>query len=226
MSNGLHQEEKRQFEALIRQMRYDRIGDRLAVVDAFLTSEDHLTAKGWQQHLEQKGVDLAPGFVAETLELLTRLGLATRRQFEDEPPRFEHKHLDEHHDHLICTRCGKITEFHNPRLEELQQQIVSELGFHPLRHRMQVYGLCHGCLASREPTMPLTMASAGERLKVVRILGGEHHRKNLNSMGITIGSQLQVISRNGGPLVVAVKGTRVALGRGAAQKVLVSLQGE
>lgn len=224
MSGGLHQEERRQFESLIRQMRYDRLGDRLAIVDAFLTHEGHLTADGWRQRLVGLGVDLEPKFVAETLELLTKLGLATRRQFEGEAARFEHKHLDEHHDHLICTRCGSITEFHHPRLEELQQQIVADMGFHPLRHRLQVYGLCQYCLAAREPTMPLPMAAPGERLKVVQIRGGDQNRKNLNAMGITVGSELQVISSNGGPMVVAVKGTRVALGRGAAQKVMVSLK--
>ena len=226
MSGALHQEERRQFESLIRQMRYDRLGDRLAIVDAFLTHEDHLTAQGWRQRMVELGLELEPQFVAETLELLTRLGLANRRQFDGEPPRYEHKHLNEHHDHLICTRCGSITEFNHPRLEELQQQIVAEMGFHPLRHRLQVYGLCQKCLAARHPTMPLIMASPGERIKVVHIKGCGQHRTTLNSMGITVGTELQVISGNGGPLVVAVKGTRVALGRGAAQKVMVSVISE
>lgn len=218
----LHLEELRQFESLMRQMNMDRLGERLKVVDLFLNSEEHLSAKGWQDHLKGSGVDLELSFIAETLNLLTKLGLANQRRFMDGPSRYEHRHLNEHHDHLICTRCGSIKEFHHPQLEELQDRIVEQMGFHPLRHRLQVYGLCQKCLAARAPAMPLSLATAGERVRVERIGGGEKARKNLNDLGINVGTELVVISSNGGPLVVAVKGTRIALGRGAAQKVMVS----
>ncbi len=222
MEPNLHQEEKRQFERLLRQQRLDRIGDRLAVVDAFLTSEEHHTVEGWCRLLQRQGVELEPEFVAQTLELLTRFGLANRRRFEGEPPRYEHRHLDEHHDHLICTRCGAITEFHDPRLEALQAEIAREKGFHCLRHRHQIYGICAKCLQERATSLPLAMASPGEHLRVERINGGEKARRQLNDMGITVGSELEVITSNGGPMVVAVGGTRLALGRGVAQKVQVS----
>ncbi len=218
----LHLEELRQFENLMRQLRMDRLSDRLKLVDVFLNSEEHHTAKGWQEHLRSVGIDLELGFVAETLSLLTKLGLANQRRFLDGPSRYEHRHLNEHHDHLICTRCGSIKEFHHPELEDFQNRIMEEMGFHPLRHRLQVYGLCNKCLASREPAMPLSMATAGEKLKVQRIGGGERARKHLSDMGLNAGTELTVISSNGGPLVVAVRGTRIALGRGAAQKVMVS----
>ena len=151
MSVVLHNDEKTQFERLLRQMRMDRLGDRMAVVEVFLTSEEHHTAEGWQRLLKEQGVDLELRFMSETLELLTRFGLAMRREFEGEPTRYEHRHLDEHHDHLICTRCGSITEFSHPQLEALQEQIAKDQGFHCLRHRHQIYGLCKRCLAQREP---------------------------------------------------------------------------
>ena len=220
--NSLHQDELRQFESLMRQMQMDRLDERLKLVDAFLNSEGHLSAQDWCQELKAKGLQVELEFVDETLHLLTKLGLANRRCFMDSPSRYEHRHLGEHHDHLICTRCGEITEFHHPQLEELQKRIVQDMGFHPLRHHLQVYGLCKKCLKSREPALPLSMATAGEKLRVVRIGGGEKARKNLSDMGLGVGAELVVISSNGGPLVVAVRGTRIALGRGVAQKVMVS----
>ena len=151
----------------------------------------------------------------ETLELLTRFGLAMRREFEGEPIRYEHRHLDEHHDHLICTSCGAITEFAHPQLEALQEQIAKDQGFHCLRHRHQIYGLCKKCLARREPTMPLTMASPGERVRVERILGGDMSCHHLADLGMSVGQELEVLSSNDGPMVVALRGSRVALGPGS-----------
>lgn len=225
LNGSLHQEERRQFERLLRQMRMDRIGDRLAVLEAFLASEEHMSAQEWQKTLDESGIRLEPAFVAQTLELLTRLGLATRREFEGGPVRYEHHHLGEHHDHLICTKCGSISEFHDPDLEALQERISRGQGFHPLRHKLQIYGLCSDCLAARRPSMPLALAAPGERVRVERLLGGEGLAGQLRDLGVGVGTEVDVISSGGGPLVMAVRGSRVALGRAAAQKVMVSQVG-
>ncbi|MBA4357998.1 MAG: Fur family transcriptional regulator, partial [Desulfovibrio sp.] len=172
MSQTLHQEERRQFERLLCQQRLDRVGDRLTVLEAFLANEGHTSAQGLQELLQAQGMNLEPAFVAQTLELMTRLGLAQRRDFEGRAAVFEHQHLGEHHDHLICTRCGAIEEFHDPQLEALQGKVAAEAGFHPLRHQLQIYGLCRECLADRRPTLPLALASPGETVRIERISGG------------------------------------------------------
>ncbi len=222
MTKQLHQEERRQFERLLTQQRMDRIADRMAVLEAFLGSEEHLDAAGWQALVKEQGLDLEPEFVEQTLELLCRNGLAERRPFEGGPPRYEHRHLGEHHDHLICTRCGSITEFHNPELEELKQRASAEHGFHHLSHRLQIYGLCQKCRDDRQPDMPLAMASPGERVKVTDLKGCGKHTAHLSDLGLHMGSELEVITCNGGPIVVASKGSRIALGRGVARKIMVS----
>ncbi|WP_024787730.1 MULTISPECIES: Fur family transcriptional regulator [unclassified Lebetimonas] len=50
-----------------------------------------------------------------------------------------------HHDHLICTSCGKIVEFHNDEIEKLQEKIAKENGFKLTNHILQLYGLCEEC---------------------------------------------------------------------------------
>lgn len=222
MASGLHSEERRQFERLLRQQRIGRLGDRMSVLETFLTSEEHHSAEGWNQLLKQSGVDLGEAFVAETLELLVRFGLAMRREFEGGPTRYEHRHLGEHHDHLICTACGSISEFHDPDLEAMKAQAASQHGFHALRHKLQIYGLCENCRSARQPSMPLALAASGERLRVEQLKGGQAAKRQLEELGLNLGTEVEVISANGGPMVLAVKGTRLAIGRGVAQKVLVS----
>lgn len=222
MSEILHQEERKQFERLLLQQGVGRVADRLAVLEAFLGVEDHLGEEELVRLLASQGHELEPDFVVQTLEMLTRYGLATRRQFEGRPPIYEHRHLGDHHDHLICTRCGAISEFHDPRLEELKLQAARDKGFHHLSHRLQIYGLCRKCLAQRQPTMPLALASPGEKVRVERITGGDEVARHLSDLGLTPGAEVEVISSGGGPMVLAVRGSRVALGRGVGHKVHVS----
>lgn len=71
--------------------------------------------------------------------------------------------------------------------------------------------------------MPLTMATPGERVRIIAILGGHAARKRLADLGLTPGTVLNVIQANAhGPLIVAVKNdARLALGRGVAHKIQV-----
>jgi Fur family ferric uptake transcriptional regulator len=53
--------------------------------------------------------------------------------------------VKEHHDHMICEKCGKIIEFHNSKLEALQDSICESHGFAPQRHTMKIFGICAEC---------------------------------------------------------------------------------
>ncbi len=72
--------------------------------------------------------------------------------------------------------------------------------------------------------MPLTMGKEGEKLIIRDIIGGRGIRQRLVSMGIRIGNEIEVISNPGaGRLIIACGNTRFALGRGIANKILVSI---
>jgi ferrous iron transport protein A len=74
------------------------------------------------------------------------------------------------------------------------------------------------------PGMLLTSLPAGQRARLVRIEGGHQAVHRLSEMGLTPGVELEVLRRNGGgPLLLAVRDTRLALGRGMADRVLVEV---
>ena len=151
-------------------------------------------------------------------------GFAQKKEFERQPPRYEHRHLGKHHDHIICTKCSKIVEFRNEDIEILQLKIAGTERFHILQHRMEIYGICSECLAQRQQLLPLAMAKSGERVIIKGIMGGSHARSRLASMGLRRGDLLEVISNNGlGRLIVGHGATRLAMGRGIAQKIMVAL---
>ncbi len=218
----IHSHERHQFETLFKQEKIDRFEDRFKILEAFLQTEQHITVYGLAQVLKDKKISLPPEFIEDTLELMHRFGFAQKNRFDNGVMYYEHRHLGQHHDHMICTKCGKIIEFENDRLEQLQSQVVAGFGFHMLQHRMEIYGICADCLKSREQRMPLQAAKPGERAVIRELTGGSNIRMRLLSMGLRVGDTVEVITNNGqGQLVVAVDFHRFVLGRGMSQKIIV-----
>ena len=222
-----NQFEKANFRALI---EGDPVGDterRLNVIDVFLGTEEHVTLEELMKLLREKGYEYEPEFVRQCMNRWVDLGFAQKKHFDGQPPRYEHRHLGKHHDHLICTKCGKIVEFSNDDMERLQTSIAARAGFHILQHKMEIYGLCDECLKKRRPLMPLAMAKPGEKIVIKEMMGGREARSRLTSMGLRAGDRLEIINNNGmGRLIVGHGSTRLALGRGIAQKIMVSLDRE
>ena len=194
-----------------------------AVVDAFCATEGHLSVADIRARLAEKGREAPPATVARVMKLLCEYGVAQEKRFEDDVARYEHRHLgpNQHHDHLVCVRCGNVEEFYEPQIEALQDEVVRGHGFRPLRHRMELYGLCRRCAESTRGTMPLAMARPGERMRVMELLGGRNLRHRLADMQIFPGSVVELIASSGS-LIVAVGQTRVALGWGVARRIIVS----
>src|SRR5260370_40443424 len=82
--------------------------------------------------------------IYRTLKLLKECDLLVERHFEEGQARYEVAD-EHHHDHFICERCGRIIEFENQVLEQLQQEVARQLGATLTHHRMELYGVCADC---------------------------------------------------------------------------------
>ena len=222
-----HKQEKEQFIKLFKQDRIDRFKDRLKVLEVFLQTEHHVTTQELMDLLDRSGASLPLDFVSDTIEMMCHYGFASRNRFDNGEPRYEHRHLGQHHDHMICTKCRTIFEFENPALERLQLEIAAESGFHVLQHRMELYGICRKCLDRRDLLISLDASKTGERLVIKAFTGGSKSRLRLLSMGLRIGDEIEIITNvSRGQLVVAADFKRLVLGRGLAKKILVSPSGD
>ncbi len=222
MENG-HEEIYHQFKVIFEEEDLDRIDERLHILKVFLDLEDHPTAAELTSVLRDRGLHFSEGFVSENLKLFSRFGFASEKNFTDQPPRYEHLHLGSHHDHLVCVRCGKIIEFYNPEIEDLQMKVAREKGFHPLQHRMEIYGFCSDCFQERVPLMPLTMVSPGEKVRIEALNNGRGMTRRLTDMGLNVGAEIHVINKGRpGPFLIAVRGARLGIGHGVAHKIMVS----
>ena len=218
----IHIQEKEQFKKLFKQEQIDNFEDRFKILEVFLQTEKHVTLEEMVEHLNRVGWSLEPEFVRETMKLMCRFGFAQKSRFDNGDLRYEHRHLGQHHDHMVCTKCKKIIEFENEQLEELQIKIAATQGFHMLQHKMEIYGICDTCLKERIQLMPLIVARPGERLVLKDFEGGVGARMRLMSMGLRLGDEIEVISNNNqGQIAIAADYKRYVLGKGLAQKIRV-----
>ncbi|MBW1708987.1 MAG: transcriptional repressor [Deltaproteobacteria bacterium] len=220
--SGIHQQEKKELRRILSQAGYKRTKDILAILDTFLATEAHQTPADLRKRLRRAGLNFDTGIIQEALDIFCKYGFAQRKEFSDRETCYEHQHLGDHHDHLICTRCGRLEEFISPEMEELQTKLAREKGFIPLKHRMEIYGLCSRCGRERGTAVPLAQAEPGEQVTIAGHVGGNEIERRLNDMGLTRGVEIEVLNRNGGPVLVSCRDSRLALGKGISEKILVS----
>lgn len=120
---------------------------RTLIVDTFFQAPNHVSIEELLAQVRQQDPRVGYATVYRTLKLLTECGVAFERKFGDGLARYELADEASHHDHLICLECGKITEFEEPKIEELQARIAARHGFLVKSHKHELYGTCPDCLA-------------------------------------------------------------------------------
>ena len=124
-----------------RQLKFTR--QRQQILNAFLRME-HITAEQMYRELAKKDPHIGLATVYRTLNLFCEAGLAQARHFGTQT-QYDNVAHKGHHDHLICTTCGKIVEFENCQIERLQEEVARKHGFAIQTHKLELYGLCAGC---------------------------------------------------------------------------------
>jgi Fur family ferric uptake transcriptional regulator len=122
---------------------------RLKILEIFQTgSQRHMTAEDVFRVLLNEHSDIGLATVYRVLTQFEQAGILERSHFESGKAVYE---LNEgsHHDHLICTSCGKVEEFYDAEIERRQQMIAKDKGWILQDHAMSLYGLCKDCVGRR-----------------------------------------------------------------------------
>jgi Fur family transcriptional regulator, ferric uptake regulator len=122
-----------------------RTSQRDLILETFLATEEHLTSEALHGIVHKKDPTIGLTTVYRTLKLLVDAGLAREVRFGDGKTYYEHHYNHEHHDHMICTGCGKVIEFFSPEIEALQDQMASNFGFTATHHSLRLWGHCSEC---------------------------------------------------------------------------------
>jgi Fur family transcriptional regulator, ferric uptake regulator len=115
------------------------------IVETFFAIGGHVPVDGLVERVRVRDPHVSVATVYRTMKLLAESGLAVARRFDDGQTRYEAAGHGDHHDHLICTSCGRIVEFENERIEELQLRVARSHGFEVESHKLELYGRCERC---------------------------------------------------------------------------------
>jgi len=122
--------------------------ERLALFDEIFSWHKHIDAEELLSSMKARGLKISRATVYRNLDLLVECGLARKQRLGQDRFLYEHIHGGQHHDHLVCTRCGRVVEFVSPGIAALQGEICRAHGFQPGRHSLQISGLCNSCASS------------------------------------------------------------------------------
>ena len=118
---------------------------RRIVLKSFLECKNHISVEELYNLVLKTEPKIGLATVYRTLALLTKSGLALEMDFGDGQKRYESSYKSVHHDHMVCTECGKILEFNHPLIEKYQEEVAMEKNFKITSHKLDLFGLCQDC---------------------------------------------------------------------------------
>ncbi len=132
-------------------------GPRMRVLGMLAANADrHMTAEDVYKELLSVGEEIGLATIYRVLTQFESAGLVKRHHFEGSQSVFE---LDEgeHHDHLVCVKCGRVIEFCDEVIERRQKRVAKQAGFDLQEHSMILYGVCkdENCSNKPKPRKPL-----------------------------------------------------------------------
>ena len=156
-------EEQEVFLKHIQRKGLKRTAQRDLILDIFLRTEEHLSSEDLYRLVQKEDPSVGQTTVYRTLKLLSEAGLAREVRFGDNRTHYEHNYKHQHHDHMICSECGRIIEFFSAELEALKDAMAAKHRFHITQHLLRIIGICAECRramkeAGHEEPAPRTRA--------------------------------------------------------------------
>ena len=135
-------EVKRIFAEYLDRKGQRKTPERFAILEEIYQRTDHFDVEALYIHMKNNNYRVSRATVYNTLDLLVECDLVKRHQFGTNQALYEKSYGYKQHDHIICNTCGKVMEFCDPRLGEIEKTIADLFNFDVSHHSMAIYGTC------------------------------------------------------------------------------------